>query len=153
MTANPNSKLYKYDKVHTYLGDVRYAARQFHIPVALLMALIDQESGWNPTIGSPKGAYGLTQLMPHTADALGVGIDEKTPAAPSYKNSPALNIAGGAKYLSEQYATFKSWPLALAAYNAGPGRVIEAHGQIPNIPETQNYVKSILVLQTKYEGY
>jgi len=107
------------------------AANKYGIPPKLLLALIKQESGGNPKAKSSAGAMGLTQLMPGTAKAM--GVDDPW--------DPVQNVEGGARYLAEQLNRFQSVPLALAAYNAGPGRV--KNGQIPNITETKNYVKNI----------
>lgn len=108
------------------------AARQYGIPLELFRKLVSAESGGNQAAISPAGAIGLTQLMPKTA--AGLGVDP---------HDPAQNLLGGAKYLRQQYDTFKRWDLALAAYNAGPNAV-RAAGGIPNYPETQAYVRSIL---------
>ena len=70
--------------------------------------------------------------MPATARMLGVD-----------RRDPAQNLEGGARYLAQQYARFGSWPLALAAYNAGPAAV-ERHGGIPPYRETRGYVTAIL---------
>ncbi|RVT85436.1 lytic transglycosylase domain-containing protein [Rhodobacteraceae bacterium CCMM004] len=115
-----------------YLQMARAAARKHAIPEDLFLRLVQQESGWNPNAKSHKGALGLAQLMPATARKLRVD-----PA------DPRQNLDGGARYLRQQYDTFKSWRLALAAYNAGPGAV-QQHGGIPPYPETQNYVRVIL---------
>ena len=108
------------------------AARKYGVPVDLFKRLIQQESNWNPKARSHKGAMGLAQLMPGTARTLGVN-----------PRDPKQNLEGGAKYLSQQYAKFKSWRLALAAYNAGPGAVQKYNG-VPPYKETRNYVKVIL---------
>ncbi len=127
----------RFDKRYTgkyrgeYLKLARQAARQHNIPEELFLRLVQQESGWNPTAKSHKGALGLAQLMPQTAQLLGVN-----------PHDPKQNLEGGARYLSWQYRKFKSWPLALAAYNAGP-KAVEKHGGIPPYKETQNYVKVI----------
>lgn len=110
----------------------REAAAQYNLPVDVFLRLIQQESGFDPAAVSPKGAIGPAQLMPDTAKELGVN-----------PNNVRENIFGGAKYLSQQLSRFGEMPLALAAYNAGPTRVARL-GRIPNIPETQNYVKNIL---------
>ena len=114
-----------------FLGMARTAARRHGIPEDLFLRLVQQESGWNPNARSHKGALGLAQLMPATARTLGVDPGD-----------PAQNLEGGARYLSWQYARFRSWKLALAAYNAGPGAV-EKHGGVPPFDETRNYVKVI----------
>ncbi|NVO54990.1 lytic transglycosylase domain-containing protein [Rhodobacteraceae bacterium B1Z28] len=114
-----------------YLSMARQAARLHNVPEELFLRLVQQESGWNPTAKSHKGALGLAQLMPQTADLLGVN-----------PHDPKQNLEGGARYLSWQYRKFKSWRLALAAYNAGP-KAVEKHGGVPPYKETQNYVKVI----------
>lgn len=110
----------------------REVARQEGIDPNLFISLIQQESNFDPMAVSSKGAIGLTQLMPSTAKQLGVD-----------PNNMMQNLTGGARYLKQQLGAFPSTDLALAAYNAGPTRVKEL-GAIPNIPETQNFVKSIL---------
>jgi soluble lytic murein transglycosylase-like protein len=99
----------------------------------LLEALVWQESRWNNNAVSSAGARGLAQLMPGTARLL--GVDARDPIA---------NLAGGARYLRQQLDSFGgNLEKALAAYNAGPGRVIAAGG-IPNIRETRLYVAAIM---------
>lgn len=115
-----------------YLPVAKAAARRYGIPEDLFLRLIAQESGWNASAKSNKGAIGLAQLMPGTARGLNVN-----------PHDPAQNLDGGARYLAKQYKTFKSWRLALAAYNAGPGAV-EKYGGVPPYKETRGYVKAIL---------
>ena len=110
----------------------RAAAARHGIPTDLFMKLVDQESRWKVNARSPKGAFGLAQLMPATARQLGVD-----------RTDPAQNLEGGARYLAQQYARFGTWPLALAAYNAGP-EAVARHGGIPPYRETQGYVSAIL---------
>lgn len=110
----------------------RDAARRHGIPEELFLRLVQQESRFNPRALSHKGAIGLAQLMPFTARELGVD-----------PHDPYQNLDGGARYLATQYRAFKSWRLALAAYNAGPGAV-KKHNGVPPFRETQNYVKIIL---------
>ena len=110
----------------------REAAAQYNLPVDVFLRLINQESRFKVDAISPKGAYGPAQLMPDTAAELGVNRED-----------PRENIFGGAKYLRQQLDRFGEMPMALAAYNAGPTRVARL-GRIPNIPETQNYIKAIL---------
>lgn len=110
----------------------RIAAR-YSLSPALLEALVWQESRWNHRAVSPKGAVGLTQLMPATAREL--GVDPRDPVA---------NLEGGARYLRMMLDRFNGDVVkALAAYNAGAERV-ERAGGIPAIRETQGYVAAIL---------
>ena len=111
---------------------VKRAACEANLPVGLMDALVIQESRYNPNAISPKGAFGLGQLMPGTARQLGVD-----------RYSLDGNLRGAARYLSWQLREFGRVDLALAAYNAGPGRVRRVQ-RIPRIAETQNYVRNIL---------
>jgi len=108
------------------------AASQYNVPVGLLTAVAQHESGFDPNAVSPAGAEGLMQLMPGTAAGLGVNPFD-----------PAQAIDGAAQLLSGYLQQYGSVPLALAAYNAGPGAVAQ-YGGIPPYPETQQYVSSIM---------
>lgn len=107
-------------------------AQRYGIPTDIFLRMIGAESAWNQGAVSPKGATGLGQLMPGTAAELGVDPTD-----------PYQNIEGSARYLAQQYGDFGTWPLALAAYNAGPGAV-RKYGGIPPFAETQAYVPKIL---------
>jgi Transglycosylase SLT domain len=100
--------------------------------IRVFVALIDQESRFNPRARSPKGAQGLGQLMPETAALL--GVDD------AYE--PMANLHGAARYLTAQLAEFGRVDWALAAYNAGPHRVEQYQG-IPPYRETRDYVAKI----------
>jgi hypothetical protein len=105
---------------------------------SLVRAVMRHESGFNPQAVSPKGAQGLMQLMPGTADLMGV----------SKPFDPEQNIAGGVGYLRRCLDRFNNdVALALAAYNAGPERVART-GAVPAIPETQTYVKNVIETYT-----
>ncbi len=115
-----------------YLAMAREAALRNGIPVDLFLKLVQQESGWNASAKSHKGALGLAQLMPATARRLNVDPLD-----------PYQNLDGGARYLAKQYRKFGSWRLALAAYNAGP-QAVRKYGGVPPYKETQNYVRVIM---------
>lgn len=116
-----------------YTAKIAELAARYDLSPSLLEALVWQESRWQENARSPVGARGLAQLMPGTARYLGVNSDD-----------PFQNLEGGARYLREQLDRFGGdLEKALAAYNAGPGRV-ERAGGIPNIRETQNYVAAII---------
>ena len=117
----------------SYTAKVAELSARFDLSPALIEALVWQESRWRADAVSPAGARGLAQLMPGTAREMGVDPDD-----------PFANLEGGARYLREQIDRFGgNLEKALAAYNAGPGRVIQAGG-IPRIRETQTYVAAIM---------
>ena len=116
-----------------YSAKIAELAARFDLSPALLEAVVWQESRWRANALSPVGARGLAQLMPGTAREMGVDPDD-----------PLANLEGGARYLRQQLDRFDGdVEKALAAYNAGPGRVIAANG-IPRIRETQLYVASVM---------
>lgn len=120
---------------------IQEAAKKYDLDPNLLRALIKQESGFQSGIVSPAGAIGYTQLMPGTAEGLGVD-----------PYNPYENIMGGAHYLRLQLDAFDgNVEKALAAYNAGPGAVQKYNG-IPPYEETQNYVKSVLANWEDYQS-
>lgn len=116
-----------------YAAKIAELAERFDLSPSLLEALVWQESRWRENAVSPVGARGLAQLMPGTARYLGVNSED-----------PFQNLEGGARYLREQIDRFGGdLEKALAAYNAGPGRVERARG-IPAIRETRHYVAAIM---------
>jgi len=110
------------------------AGARYGLPANVLAAVAQVESGGDPTAVSPAGAEGLMQLMPGTAQGLGVDPFDPTQA-----------VDGAAQLLSGDLQQFGSLPLALAAYNAGPTAVEQAGG-VPSYPETQAYVQNVLSL-------
>ena len=116
------------------------------IDYELLQALIATESGFNTHAVSPKGAVGLMQLMPPTAQRYGVRPDKNSPIEKKLTD-PQTNIRAGSRYLRDLIDMFPGQlELALAAYNAGEGAVQRAGNKIPNYPETKNYVKTVMQL-------
>lgn len=116
-----------------YQAKVAELSARFDLSPALIEALVWQESRWRSGAVSPVGARGLAQLMPGTARELGVNSAD-----------PFANLEGGARYLRQQMDRFGGdVEKSLAAYNAGPGRVIKSGG-VPRIRETQGYVAAIM---------
>ena len=112
---------------------IQEAAGTFDLDPALIRAVMQTESSFNPTVVSRVGARGLMQLMPALAEEMGV--------RDSF--DPRENIMGGARYLRELLDRFRgNVRLALASYNAGPTAVAK-YGRVPPFRETQRYVKQI----------
>lgn len=125
---------------------LRDASSKHAIDYELLQALVATESGFDAQAVSPKGAMGLMQLMPATAQRYGVSADKRTTIEKKLFD-PRINIAAGSRYLRDLIAMFPGQiELALAAYNAGEGAVQRAGNKIPNYKETQNYVQTVLQL-------
>lgn len=122
-----------------YYGMMSAIACEYGIPVGLFDALIIRESRYKADVFSAKNAFGLTQLMPDTA--VGLGVD---------RYDVEQNLRGGARYLRQQLDKFGQVHLALAAYNAGPGRV--RNGMVPRIAETQSYVENVLLNWRRLAG-
>jgi soluble lytic murein transglycosylase-like protein len=120
-----------------YAPLVAQAAADTGLPEDLLHAVIQAESNYDYLAVSPKGAVGLMQLMPGTARQYGIA-DARDPAA---------NLLGGARYLRDLLAQFnQDLPVALAAYNAGPGAVQKSRNAFPPYAETRRYVPKVLDL-------
>ena len=124
-------------------GVIDEASELFHVDKSLIKAVIQQESGFDRTATSPKGAMGLMQLMPETAALL--GVDNPYDAR--------QNILGGTSFLKTLLNKYNgNLDLTLAAYNAGPGAV-DKYGDVPPIQETQDYVKQVLKNYNEYKNF
>ncbi len=131
------------DRDRTWREAIRTAAARYALPEALLLAVMAVESNFDHRALSEKGAMGLMQLMPATAKDMYV----------SDAWDPLQNIEGGARYLrilANQYEG--DMVKTIAAYNAGPEAVRRAGGGVPNIPETQEYVRKVIALYQAYKA-
>ena len=128
---------------------LREASETHGVDYELLQAVIATESGFNSKAVSPKGAVGLMQLIPPTAERYGVKA-EKDLSIQTKLTDPRVNIGAGSRYLRDLIKLFPGQlELAVAAYNAGEGAVQRAGNKIPNYPETQNYVKNVMQLYNR----
>jgi hypothetical protein len=131
-----------YANATPYDDIIRQAAQKHRLDPALIKAVMKAESNFNPVDTSAKGACGLMQLMPATANILGV----------KSIYSPHENVQAGAHYLRDMLSLFNGdIELALAAYNAGPTTVQKYH-DIPPYLETQNYVRRVVRYYNMYQG-
>jgi len=130
----PDYRLYRNEGETYHLENlIKHFADKFRLDAALVKAVIKVESDFNPSVVSSKGAQGLMQLMPETADEVGV----------SNPFDPTESIYGGTRYLRKMLDSFnRNLDHALAAYNAGPA-MVRKYGGIPPYEETQNYVRRV----------
>lgn len=134
--AEPRSKA-QYGEI------IEEIARTYGLESALLHAVVSVESAYRVTAVSKKGAGGLMQLMPETAQRYGV----------TDRFDPVQSLHGGARYLSDLLKMFNGdMKLTLAAYNAGENNVIKYGNQIPPFQETRAYVPKVMELYRKYQG-
>jgi len=130
-----------YRAVH---GSLSAASLSYGVDYDLIKAVVATESAFNANAVSPKGAVGLMQLMPTTAQRYGVQSDRGATISAKLTN-PELNIQTGTRYLADLLRLFGGQTeLALAAYNAGEGAVARAGNRIPNYKETQAYVQRVM---------
>jgi len=138
-----SSKVYLPRNVTKYDEHIREASKRFNIPVPLIRAVMAVESNFNPTAVSHAGAQGLMQLMPETAEEM--GVDDPF--------DPRKNILGGTRYLRVLANSFEGdLVLTLAGYNAGH-RAVSRYMDIPPFAETQRYVRRVLRLYYHFKKH
>lgn len=115
------------------MAAIRYYGRRHKVDPELVRAMVEVESGFEIEAVSPKGAQGLMQIMPGTGKDLGL----------TQPFEPGPNIEAGVRYMRAMLDRYGDAKLALAAYNAGPGRVTRQAG-VPDIPETRDYVIKVM---------
>ena len=143
LTQHPNLK--KYEPL------VNQAAQEYAVEPALLKAVMAAESGFNPNAVSPKGAIGLMQLMPATAQRYGLQADRKRNVQQKLTD-PKTNIWLAAHYLSDLGKMFGDrLDLVAASYNAGEAAVQKYNNAIPPYPETRNYVEIVTRIYKMYK--
>ena len=126
-----------------YDQHIQQSGYRYNVDPQLIKAIIKAESGFDCNARSQKGAQGLMQLMPGTARDLNV----------SNSFDPRANIDGGTRYFRTMLDTFNgNIPLSLAAYNAGPN-LVKRTNQMPQIPETVEYVQRVLQHYKDYKGF
>lgn len=142
-----DSPLFRYLSQHPnlkkYEAMVNQAAQEFALEPALLKAVMAAESGFNPAAVSPKGAIGLMQIMPATAERYGLTGDSKKPVEKKLTD-PRTNIRLGARYLRDLLKLYPAQQeLVIASYNAGEGAVQKYNNKVPPYAETRNYVQLV----------
>jgi len=144
------NRLIEHPNLKTYEPMLKTASIEFAVELALLKAVMAAESGFNPDAVSPKGAIGLMQIMPSTAERYGLLGDSKKSAEQKLQD-PKTNIRLGARYLADLFKLFPGQQhLVIASYNAGEGAVQQYRNAIPPYPETRNYVELVTQLQQVY---
>ena len=153
--ASPKGPLQEYLAQHPNLKKyeplMTQAAHDYAVELPLLKAVMAAESGFNPGAVSPKGAVGLMQVMPATAERYGLQADKRNSVSDKLAD-PKTNIRLGARYLRDLMRLFPDQlALVLASYNAGEGAVQKYRNRVPPYPETQNYVKLVTQFYQLYK--
>ena len=128
------------DRIFNWITPIKNGSIKYEIPFLLLFSIMLAESSGDPYAVSKKGAIGLMQLLPQTANWLSVNPCD-----------PIQSIDGAARFLKELFDEFKDWELVVAAYNAGPDKVKKYSG-IPPIDETRDYVQRVFSYVKKLES-
>ena len=144
LTQHPNLK--KYDAL------LVSAANDYKVDLSLMKAMMAAESGFNPQAVSPKGAIGLMQIMPATAERYGVTGDSKI-SIQQKLTDPKTNVRLAARYLRDLNQLFPNQqPLVIASYNAGEHAVQRYKNAVPPFTETRNYVQLVTQFYQFYAG-
>lgn len=139
LAASNNHQLFR-AKTSNYDSLIKETGFLYRVDPALIKAVVHAESAFNPLATSSKGASGLMQIMPKTAEIYGV----------TDIYDPEQNLRAGAQYLRHLLARYNNKPhLALAAYNAGP-RAVSRYRGVPPYRETRNYIKKVLKFKRRY---
>ena len=143
LTEHPNLK--------KYAPLLKSASMEFAVELALLKAVMAAESGFNPDAISPKGAIGLMQVMPSTAERYGLRADKGKTLEQKLRD-PKTNIRLATHYLADLFKLFpEQRNLVIASYNAGEGAVRQYKNDIPPFPETRSYVQLVTQLYYVYQ--
>lgn len=141
--ASAPAWLTQHPALRKYEALLEAAAQEYAVDLPLLKAVMAAESGFNPGAVSPKGAVGLMQVMPATAERYGLQADRRKSVEQKLAD-PKTNIRLAARYLHDLMRMFSGeLALVLASYNAGEGAVQKYRNQVPPYPETRNYVKLV----------
>lgn len=147
-----SNRLIQHPNLKTYEPLLKRASTDYAVDLALLKAVMAAESGFDPNAVSAKGAIGLMQVMPLTAERYGL-LGDKNKSLEQKLRDPKINIRLGARYLADLFKLFpRQQSLVLASYNAGEGAVQQHNNKIPPFPETRNYVQLVTQLYYVYRS-
>lgn len=147
-----SNRLIEHPNLKTYEPLLKRASTDYAVELALLKAVMAAESGFDPDAVSPKGAIGLMQVMPLTAERYGL-LGDKNKSLEQKLRDPKTNIRLGARYLADLFKLFPRQPnLVLASYNAGEGAVQQFNNKVPPYPETRDYVQLVTQLYHLYRS-
>ncbi len=147
-----SNRVIEHPNLKTYEPLLKRASTDYAVELALLKAVMAAESGFDPDAVSPKGAIGLMQVMPLTAERYGL-LGDKNKSLEQKLRDPKTNIRLGARYLADLFKLFPRQPsLVLASYNAGEGAVQQYNNKVPPYPETRDYVQLVTQLYHVYRS-
>lgn len=144
------NRVTNHPNVQRFAALIETEAKRQGLDPALVRAVVAVESAYEPAAVSPKGAVGLMQVIPATAERYGLAADRRASVEQKLKD-PATNVRIGTRYLSDLIERYgRDLRLALAAYNAGEGAVDRYARSIPPFPETVQYVALVEQFRTLY---